>query len=539
MLKQLRISNIILIESQQIDFSSGLNIISGETGSGKSAIMNSINLISGDRADSSLLRSGAEKGIVEAFFDIDKLPEVEKVLNDSGIDHETGEELILRREILSSGKSRAFINNQAAQITLLKKLGSYLLDITGQHANQRLFSLDQHRVILDTFGEAEEACQAFGKSWDKENKIHEELDELIRGESQRLRDIEVCRMELEELEEANLKANEEEDLFSEYALLFNAEERACRVNEITHSLSNDRNAILAILNRQKINFDQLVKIDPALGELAKSYENALIELQEVAHSIRNYSTHIEHNPERANEVNQRLSLINRLKRKYGQNIEDINDYKKKIKLKLETLEKADTKIEELQKACKEIEEQNNKLALELTFLRKTMAQKLEKTVVQHLRNLNMPKVEFITEVTEQKRTCFGNDRIEFFLIPNVGEHKISVRECASGGELSRLMLAIQTVLSGKQQTPTLIFDEIDANIGGETATIVAEKLKEIGQKHQVLCVTHFPQVAKQADHHLQISKEEHKGRTLTVVTSLHDEARERELGRMLGLTAAM
>lgn len=536
MLKQLRISNIILIESEQIDFKEGFNVISGETGSGKSAIMNSINLICGERTDIGMLRRGAEKGAVEAIFDIDRVKDVGMILNEAGIEHAPGDELLIRREIHATGKSRAFVNNQSAQLSLLKKIGDQLLDIAGQHANQRLLSLEQHRLIIDTYGELEQEVKEFGRQWIKENTLRKELETLLQGEAQRLRDIEVCRMELEELVEAKLKEGEEEELFAEYTLLTNAEELASHVSEINQALSGERNPIVPLLNRQKANFEHLLKLDPSLTETSKAFDNALLELQEISYTIRNYLNHIEHNPSRAHDVNERLTLINRLKRKYGSNIIEIHLYQESTKIKLDALENTDSHIEELQLQLQKLEKENQNLCQKLSKDRQLAAKKLEGTIISELRALNMPKVEFIVELTIQKCNQSGQDRIEFYLIPNVGEHKIPVRECASGGELSRLMLALQTTLSGKQQTPTLIFDEIDANIGGETASVVGEKLKSIGEKHQVLCITHFPQVARQADHHLQISKEEREGRTRTLVTSLNEAERQHELDRMLGLT---
>lgn len=534
MLKQLHISNIILIESAEIHFEKGLNVLSGETGSGKSAIMDALSLAAGERTDIGLIRKGAERAVVEAIFDIDHIPSVSEALDEAGIDHRKGEELIIRREINASGKSRAFINSQLAQIGLLRKVSCDLLDIIGQHANQRLLSTDQHRKIVDIYGGLESKRNVFSQSWDEENAIKHQLNGLITTEAQRLRDIEVCRMEIEEIQNAALKDGEDEELFSEYSLLTNAGDLARNVNEVSQALSGEKNSILATLSKQRMNLENLRRIDPSLEETVKSYENALLELQEIAYTLRNYQSRIEHNPDRADQINERLTLINRLKRKYGSTVADIQTYLKQSQEKLHSLENADVQIEELKTRLKDIEQKNNLLCKDLSESRKQTAKHLEKMLIKELRALNMPKVEFIVEIIEQKRTRSGDDHIEFFLIPNIGEHRIPIKDCASGGELSRLMLALQTILAGKEQIPTLIFDEIDANIGGETAVVVGEKLKEISHKHQVLCITHFPQVASQAHHHLQISKTERKGRTVSNVKLLDVEARREELDRMLG-----
>jgi DNA repair protein RecN (Recombination protein N) len=536
MLKELRLTNIILVESATIPFTEGFNVLSGETGSGKSAIMNALNLLIGERADTGVIRRGCDKGIVEAIFDIQSHGRLLKMLEAAGIDHE-GDELFIRREVLATGKSRAFINHQMAQLSLLKMIGEQLMEVAGQHANQKLMNLEKHREILDTFGNLQEEASSFAKSWEKENVIRQELDNLINSEAQRLREIEVCRMELEELEEARLKEGEDEELFAEYSLLSNSEERAAKAQEINQGLSGDRQPILAHLNKLKAAFEQLSRIDPVIEDQSKAFGNVLLELQEISYTMRNYATRVEYNPDRLESINDRLTLITRLKRKYGSSLDEINQYQRGAKEKLARLEGTDSEIEDLRNRLAEIESKNHELAQQLSKHRLKAAKKLEKELVSQLRSLNMPKVEFIAEVTSQKRNRHGDDRIEFYLVPNVGESQIPIRECASGGELSRLMLALQALLAGKEQIPTLIFDEIDANIGGETASIVGQKLKEIGERHQVLCITHFHQVARLANHHLQISKIEKGGRTVTQVKMLEEESKEAELERMLGGSA--
>ena len=534
MLKQLRVHNIILIESADVFFESGLNVLSGETGSGKSALMNSLNLIAGERTDVGMIRHGAEKGVVEAVFDTTDIRLLDTVLEEGGIDHEKGDELIIRREISATGKSRAFINNQLAQLGLLRKISVLLLDIVGQHANQKLFSVDKHREIVDLFGNLKQNVAAFTMAWEEENRQRTHIDELVRNEAQRLRDIEMYQRELEELHEANLQEHEEEELFAEYSVLSNAEALSGKVQELTQNLCGERQNALAVLSRHRGTFEQITRIDASLSDLAKSYDNALLELQEVAYTLSNYQTKIEHKPARVEEVSERLSLITRLKKRYGVTIADIQAYQVQSEERLRQLQDSEFQIETLREQLLQVEAQNEALAKKLTEQRKAAVQKLEKAVIRELRALNMPKVEFFAAMTPQKRNRFGDDHIEFYISPNVGEQRIAVKECASGGELSRLMLALQTLLAGKEQVPSLVFDEIDANIGGETASIVGEKLREIGVKHQVLCITHFPQVAKQAQHHLQISKVERDGRTLTIIKELHDVERQHELTRMLG-----
>jgi DNA repair protein RecN (Recombination protein N) len=536
MIKYLQITNIVLVETAQINFKPGLNVLSGETGSGKSAIIHALSLITGDRADTGMIRHGEEKGIVEAIFDLTALPHLKELFEEAGIDYIEGEDLIIRREILSSGKSRAFVNNQAAHISFLRILSHHLLQMVSQHASQWLQTIDRHRQILDLFGDHEIALQKFSKNWELENGLRGELDTLVQNEAQRLREIEIYRREIDELQEAALKEGEEEALFAEYSLLSNAEELASKVHEINQLLTGERQPIIPQLNRQINTLKKLVEIDPSLSDVSQSYTNALLELQEVAHSLRNYQAGIENDPLRTSVVNERLSLINTLKKKYGSTLSEIQTYQASIELKLSQLENADVRIESLTKQLQEIAEENNELCAQITLLRKNSAKHLEQALVSQLRALNMPKVDFQIEIVSQKRNRFGDDRVEFYLVPNVGEQRVPIRDCASGGELSRLMLSMQTILAGKEKISTLVFDEIDANIGGETATIVGEKLKEIGQTHQVLCITHFPQVARRADHHIQISKKEIQGRTVTLVRELDHPERQKELSRMHGGT---
>ncbi len=534
MLKQLLIKNIILIESATISFEKGLNVLSGETGSGKSAIMKALSLALGGKADTKSIRRDSEKGVVEVFFDIDREPYIQHLLDEAGIDHGQGEELIIRREITLNGKSRCFINNQAAQIKLLAQIGSLLARIVGQHANQWLLSVDKHREIIDIFGELEKDVREFGLNFSEETRVARQLEELIENESKRLRAIDVCTQEIEELEEANLKNGEDEELFSEYSLLIHAESRASKATEISDALSGERSSLIGMLNRQNMNLNELCRIDASLNDTATSFKNAIIEIQEVIYTINAYRSHIEYNPERVIQLNDRLALITKLKKKYGNSLDEIENYKKSAMEKLKELENQDLLVETLKIELAALQEKNNELANKLSTKRKAKAKKFEKAIMLQLQALNMPKVIFEVEFTKQKRNCRGDDLIEFYLIPNVGEHKIPIKASASGGELSRILLAIQALLADKERIPTLIFDEIDANIGGETAFIVGTKLKEIGNNTQVLCITHFPQVASQADHHFQISKREDNGRTFTHVIALSQEERLDEISRMLG-----
>jgi DNA repair protein RecN (Recombination protein N) len=534
MLKELRISNLILIPYAEVHFEKGFNVLSGETGSGKSAIMQALSLLMGEKADVNIIRHGTEKAAVEGLFDIDNLSIIEEILDGGGIGHEKGEILILRREISKLGKGRCWINNQAAQLSLLRKIGETLIDLIGQHANQRLLSIDNHRRILDLLGGLEEDCERFAKNWDRELTLSKLIQDTIQNEAYRLREIENCNRELEELREANLKEGEEENLFSEYTHLANAEDIVSKIHDITQLLCGDKLSVLNLLTKQISNFDHLLRLTPTLQDTAIAYRNACLELQEVAHTLRIAHAHHEPQPDKLAAISERLALVHQLKRKYGESISDILSYQQKTQEKVHHLEAADTQIDDWRNQLFDVRKQNDELALVITNKRRAAAQALIHSLTIQLRSLNMGKVEFQIEITSQNRSRTGDNRIEFFLVPNVGEKRIPIKECASGGELSRILLALQTILAGKEDIPTLIFDEIDANIGGATAVAVGEKLREIGSNHQVICITHFPQVAKQANHHIQIEKQEIDGRTVTSIKTLDREGRQLELCRMLG-----
>lgn len=536
MLKELRIFNIILIEAAEISFENGLNVITGETGSGKSAIMHALSLITGVRADSTIVRKGMEKGSVEALFEGSFSESLKQILDSAGITFDEEGGLIIRREISSNGKSRAFINNQLVQIALIKSVGECLVDIVSQHAGRHLLSIEAHRRIIDLYGDLEKEVSAFTESWERESDLQKKLNELVGNEAQRLREIEANLRELEELQEACLKDGEDEELFAEYSLLVNSEELAGKSAALLQMFNGERQSVIQLLNKQKGVFDELVALDASLAPTLEAFKTASIEMQEIAYTLARYNNRIECNPAHCGRLNDRLTLISQLKRKYGSTISEIHLYQQKLSKRLEELENSDADIERIKEELSQLSAINHKLASQISSKRKEAAKRFESEMVKQLVSLNMPKVEFQVEITAQRRSRVGDDLIEFFFVPNVGEHRIPIRECASGGELSRMLLALHVMLAGKGQIPTLVFDEIDEGVGGTTANLVGEKLCTLGINHQVLCITHFPQVAKRAALHLQISKAERKGRTATEIQALDEASRNHEISRMLGMT---
>lgn len=534
MLRALSIRNIILVESVEVSFASGFTVISGETGAGKSAIMAALSLVAGARSDSGVLRKGADKGIVEATFDQSDTERTTHLLEEAGISWEKGERLLIRRELSSTGRSRAFINDQLVSLSCLKAIGDVLIEMVGQHASQELRQTDHHRLVVDLFGSLSSSREAFALAWQSLHSLTAERDQLNHQEAQRIRDMDSLLMQQEELDEANIQEGEEEELFAEYSILSNAAELMQGTETLAQAVSGDEESALRLLTKQRALMQRLVKLDAGLRESEEALERAILEMQELGCSLGQHLARLENNPQRLTQVSERLSLINKLKRKYGPLASNVCLYHARLRDKIKQLEGADARLGSLQKEVIAQEQLVDQLAQVLSQKRTQAASKLERALFQQLASLNMPKVQLQIRVQPQKRTSTGDDLVEMQFAPNTGERLLAVQDCASGGELSRLLLAIKAVLADKQAVPTLVFDEIDANIGGETALIVGRKLAEIGQSLQLLCITHFPQVARFAQTHLLISKEEEHGRTFTRIEVLNEVTRAKELQRMIG-----
>lgn len=530
MLKTLKIQDLILIENVDIPFVPGFNVLSGETGSGKSAIITALALVLGKRADTSVVRKGVEKGKVEALFESPSA--ISGILERAGIAFH--EELIIRREIFSTGKSRAYINDQAVTLSLLQEVSGYLVKFVGQHANQQLLSLETHMDFLDRYGETQ--VEPFAQAFQELCRLRNRLTQLKENEAAKEREIEACRLVINDIESIDPEPGEDEELFAEYSRLTHAEDFQVKCCELIGALTGE-DAVITQLNALKRRFEEVLKIDSSLGDQYQAYCQSIIELQEVGHILNRSLSENEYSSSRLAEVNDRMASLHRLKRKYNQSLDEILETCQQEKERLRDLENSETNLKSLKKDIENQEKLCDEFAQKLSEQRRLAAVNLEEEIARHFQDLNMPGAQFHVRLSPNFRSRYGDEEVEFFISPNVGEKQVSVTNCASGGELSRLMLAFQVLLAGKQQIPTIVFDEVDANIGGTTAVSVGGKLAEIGSRHQVLCITHFPQVASQADHHLQISKEEIDGRTLTMVQVLGEVERVQELDRMHGLAA--
>jgi len=531
-IRNLKIKNLILIESCEIVFEQGLTVITGETGAGKTALVQALALIMGRRADAQLVRKDASKAYVEAQFDFD--PSLSSLLSEHAISIEPEEYLIISREISKEGKSKAWINSHAVSLAFLQRVASQLIDIVDQHSHQKLRSQEFSRTVVDLFGDTQEELASYRLSWENEKNLLDELDSLLVMNKGKEREIELCRFELNELQEADLKEGEEERLFEAYKRFSSSRELSQKLETLKASLSESPQAAIPLLNRLKSMAQALQEMDSRLKEPVQLLHDGILSLNEAARLLNSFSYDEDADADQLSFIDNRLSNIHHLKRKYGKTITEILLFQEELKTKLSHLEQLEEKLAELNGKLVVVQEELNQLSSLLTLKRQKAADHLQKTLTQILHSLNMAKASFLIEIKQTERSSSGHDLIEFWLKPNIGEEAVLVRENSSGGELCRILLALNVALAEKNLTPTIIFDEIDANVGGETATLMAEKLKKLGSHRQILCITHFPQVARQADHHLHVFKEESEGRTLGFVKSLNSKEKEKELLRMLG-----
>jgi DNA repair protein RecN (Recombination protein N) len=530
-IKHLVLNNLVLVDTCQIHFASSFNAVTGETGAGKTALIEAIGLSLGERADTALIRKGCDKAYIEICFDIESLPKIKELLEESGLSCESGEDLVIRREISKEGKNRAFVNCRMTPLPLLQKIGAELIDRISQHAHQALRTAESQRALLDLFGELGGDVKIFQLAYAQEKELREKSEQLQQLSLRKERDQEIWGSQLEEIKSANLKAGEEEAAFEQYQKLANAQELMEKIDLMLKGLSE---GALPQTSKCIKLCDSLLSYDKSLSDAASLLHESHIALTEANRFLQSYSQNLESNPATFQHLENRLSLISKLKRKYGQTCEEIQAYADKIATELSTLENLSEEIEAVEGRLKTAKEETDKLAKHLSTKRKVAAERLATALTKELQELNMSGAELTIELSEAARGSFGDDTIQFWLKANTGEHPGRVKDHASGGELSRLLFAIKVLLAEKNNTPTLIFDEIDANVGGKTATIIGEKLAELGKHRQVICITHFPQVASKANTHFAVQKIESDGRTLTQIEQLSKQSRELELLRMLG-----
>ena len=534
MLVELNIRDFALVENLGLEIGPGFCVLTGETGAGKSIIVDALGAALGERVGTEVVRTGADRCVVEAVFDTSDAPEAAAVAREFGFEPEDNT-LILSREVSRTGRSQARVNGHPATASALKSITSLLIDVHGQHEHQSLLLVPLHVDMFDTWvGEsAAELKTRISERYVQLQSIRSERDRLLTDERNRARLLDLYQFQLKEVEAARLEAGEEESLAAERNRLANAEKLYSAADEIHDALTETEGCAIDRLSEAAKAADRIEGMDPSMSTLTETLNAALINAQEASMAIRDYIEQVEANPERLEQVEERIELIRVLKKKYGDSIEDILKYAEDLSGKLDGLTNADERASELAGKIAEMEQQLQMLCAKLTGLRKKASSEFEKLVERELADLAMDKTRFQVSIEPTEPGPKGADAVEFLISPNPGEPLRPLAKIASGGEMSRIMLALKTVMA-RSEVPTLVFDEIDTGIGGRTAQVLGEKLASLARKCQVLCVTHLPQIASKAGSHFSISKAVENGRTSVQLSVLTGEDRVGELARMLG-----
>jgi DNA repair protein RecN (Recombination protein N) len=533
MLHALHIENLAIIDRLEVAFEAGFNALTGETGAGKSILIDALNLALGERADISLIRAGAEKLRVNAVFELPNDPELHALLGELGIEPEDGL-LYLSREVHASGRSMARINGQPVPVSALKAVGDRLIDMHGQHEHQSLLKPSSPMEFLDRWlGEpALKLRQRVRETVSALRQTERDLQEIVAREREREQMLDLYRFQVDEIRAANLQAGEDEHLETEARRLTHAEKLIALAGSAYDALMGEHGAYDQTASASR-SLTEIARIDPSVSPWGEMLEGALVQLEEVAHNLRAYAESIEYDPARLEAVIERQELIKRLKRKYGDTIEAVLQYADEAAAKLHALETQTERRAELEAELARLQESAHALCEQLSALRRDGAQRFADAVQAALRTLAMERAQFTVEVRPKPMDATGADSVEFLFSANPGEPPRPLSKIASGGEMSRVMLALKTVLADAAPVPTLVFDEIDAGIGGRTAHAVGEQIAQLAQHCQILCITHLPQIACRANHHLLIEKHTDGAATRASVQPLTGEARVQEIARML------
>lgn len=535
MLTTLYIENIAVIEKTSIDFSQGLNVLTGETGAGKSIIIDSINAIMGQRTSKELVRTGAKTALVTAQFD-DVNDTVKAKLSELGYDNEDDDTLILQRTISSTGKSSCKINARPASVSVLKEIAKNLINIHGQHESYELFSPDTHIDYIDSFGELDKELEDYREKYKKYKALKKQLSEANSDESARLHEIDLLTYQSTELFNADVQPDETEQLENERIILMNSEKIFTLLNDAKELLDGDERTQGGIESVETaMNYIQKASsLNAEYEGISESITDIYYNLRDCIESISDAAESVESDPQRLEEIEERLDLLNRLTRKYGCECNELPSLAEKMQARLEELLNYDKNRDKLEADYKIAENEVRKSAQRLSEIRKKTAKVFSERVREEMSFLNMPNVQIVTQFEDTDFYEKGTDKVEFLISANPGEPPRPVAKIASGGELSRMMLAIKTVLASTDDIDTLIFDEVDTGISGSAAQKVGLKLREVSRSSQVLCVTHQAQLASLADAHYLISKQVEDGRTFTQVRLLDFDGRKQELARIIG-----
>ncbi len=541
MLLQLDIQNIALIDKISLEIAPGLNVLTGETGAGKSILIDSINAVLGERVNRDIIRNGKEKAFIEAVFEYDSTY-INDILNELGIEHEDGS-LILSREISLSGKNTCRINGRLVNVSVLKQVGQLLLDIHGQHDNQSLLKTESHIELLDAFGgEAIQKIKSEYHSFFEEYKsIKSKLKGIIGDKGEIERRMDMLKFQIDEIKNAKLKEGEDEELLKRRQLLANSEKIMNSIHSSYELLSDGGDSgksALYNINKALAELAAVQKYDEGLISLSEKLESVVYQLEDICEELRTRRDEGDFDPDELSVIEERLDIITRIKRKYGAGIIEALDFLKKSQIEYDELLQSESLAEDLKKQLVSITQKLQETAIKLHSQREKAALILESNITAELENLEMKNARFqvniIMDDIKNNFTKNGLDNVEFLISSNAGEPLKPLSRIASGGEMSRIMLAIKTILANVDAIPTLIFDEIDTGISGKAAQKVGEKLSYISRTHQVICVTHLSQLACMADNHLYIEKNSNGENTYTTVRILDEKGRIQEIARIIG-----
>lgn len=533
MLSLLHIENIAVIESADISFDRGFNVLTGETGAGKSIVIDAIAAILGQRAYRDMIRTGTNKASVRAVFT--QVPEL-PWFAENGVEYDP--ETVVHREVYLDGKNVCRVNGTLVSVTILHKLGIQLINIHGQHDSASLFDEENHLTFLDAFGDFGQVQADYREKYETVAKLRREIDRITMDEGEKLRRMETLRYQIGEIEKAELEAGEDDALEDRRKILQNAEKLSDSMQEAVECLygGEDTDGASGLLAQAEYALARLSRFTDAYAELHDRVSDLMYQVQDVATEVRDVRDDLNYSADELEQIEARLDKIHRLRKKYGASCADILAYLERAKKELDEIEFADDHVERLKKKLKTAEDEAWAAAKLLREKRKETAAYLSSRILTELAQLDMPRVQFQVRFTELDLTANGADSVAFYMSANAGEALKPMSKVASGGELARIMLAMKNVLAEKDQVGTLIFDEVDTGVSGRAAQKVAEKLRSVAAHKQVLCVTHLPQLAALANTHLLIAKSERDGRTFTSVTPLDLEGRKRELARIIGGT---
>ncbi len=541
MLLEMSIKNYVLIERQLIAFEPGLNVITGETGAGKSLVIDALSAVTGGKFSKEDIRTGEDKASIEALFSLDGVWDIKNILEEYGIESDSDNSLVITREVNAHGKSVCRLNGQIVTLSILKRIAQYLVDIVGQNEYQLLFNSVKHGEYVDSFGSDEiyQIKRDVKLLSDKLAELSEKLKSASGSASERERKLDMLRFQVEEIESARLKINEDEELRLRRHLLINAEKLlkgVTNVYDVIFSGDSNKRGALDMLSESAGTLRELTAADEKLGTYKSRIEEIMYQLEDIKGELRVYRDNIEFNDNEIDFLEERLDQINKLKRKYGSSIEEVLAYRDNAAKELQELIDNEKNMAEIESEIEKVKDQYIVKARLLSETRKDKAKILEKLIEKELQDLNMYGSRFVIKISQDENVISANgiDKIEFMISPNPGEPEKALSKIASGGEMSRVMLAIKNAFSEVEKAPCVVFDEVDAGVGGQTANMVGQKIKAISKNAQILCITHLPQIASLTDNHIFVDKKVQDNKTYTEIKILNFEERVEEIARMLG-----